>query len=194
VGIDQHRLTPLPAIWRSKIDCEAIREQGHVVVILFVGIVAKVMESLHGRRQASDGNAVDVTEPGEVLCRIGDPRAIRQLLRCRIRGVKVDGVKVDAAVRSVSDYEPGGQFVEGDGDAEGGKSITSDFGVGKRDNAVEIIVFSGLLSDQGVDAPATVQSDTDPSMFQGCDDVQHTPRIHHFASNPRTIAVGSKLT
>jgi len=194
VGIDQHHLTPLPAIWRRQIDSEAIRQQLHVVMIFLVGIVAKVMERLHGCRQAGDSDAGDVAESGEALSRVGGQRAVLQLLGGRTSVVKGDGMKVDATVSLVSDYESGGPLVKGDGEAEHGKGITSDFGVGKRDNAVEVIVFSGLLSDQGVNAPATIQPNADPSLFQGGDHFQQTPRIHQSAGNPRAIAVDSKLT
>jgi hypothetical protein len=156
VGIDQHHLTPLAAIWRGQIDSEAIRKQPHVVVIFVVGFVAKVMERLHDRSQTGDADAGDVAESGEALRRVGDHRAVLQPLRGRARGVKGNGVKVDTAVTSVSDHEPGGQPVEGDGEPEGGKGVAGDWGVAKRDDAIEVIVFSGLLADQGVDAPATI--------------------------------------
>src|ERR671913_1569172 len=44
VGIDQGHLSSLPLIRGGEIDSEAVREQSHVVMILLVGIVAKMVE------------------------------------------------------------------------------------------------------------------------------------------------------
>ena len=113
--------------------------------IFLLGIVAKVMERLHGRRQAGDADAGNVPRPGGAVRRIGSERAILQLLRCAAGGVKGDGVEVDATVRSVSHHESGRCLVEGYGEPEGGKGVASNRRVGERDDAVEIRVRVKVL-------------------------------------------------
>ena len=66
--------------------------------------------------------------------------------------------------------------------------------VGERDDAVEIVMIPGLLSQEGVDAPATIQPDADPDMLQCGDDAEDTTRIHHLVGNPLIKAVGQTLT
>ena len=194
VGIDQHHLTPLPPVRGRQIDSEAVREQPHVVMILLVGIVAKVMEGLHLGRQAGDADAGDVPEPGEALSRIGSDRAVLQLLRRTARGVKGDGVKVDAAVEAVPNHESGRSLVEGDGESEGGKGILGSRRVDERDDAVEIVVFPGLLPDEGIHPPAAIQPDADPGLLQGGDDAENASRIHHLVRHPRIIGMTCTLT
>jgi hypothetical protein len=72
-----------------------------------IGIVAKVMERLHGRRQAGDADAGDGAEPGEALRRMGSEAAVLELLGGVAGGVEGDGVEVDPVVRLVSHHEPG---------------------------------------------------------------------------------------
>jgi hypothetical protein len=172
------------------VDSEAIG----VVVVFLVGIVAKAMESLHGLRQAGDADAGDVAEPREAVSPIGSHRAVLQPLRSRADGVKGDGVKVNTAVTAVSDHEVGGQLVEGDDESEGGKGVAGDWGVAKRNDAIEVIVLPGLLADQSVDTPPTVRPEGDSGILQRGDDSEETPRVHHRASKPPTFGTDSKLT
>jgi hypothetical protein len=164
------------------------------VVIFLVRIVAKVMERLHGRRQAGNADAGDVAESGEALSRVGGGRAVLQPLRGRPRGVKGDGVEVDTVVMSVSDHESGGQLGEGDAEPEDGKGVAGDWDIRARDDAIEAVVFSGLLADQGVDTPAPIQPDADPGIFQGDDDSEETLCIHHIARSPVVEAMSQTLT
>jgi hypothetical protein len=116
------------------------------------------------------------------------------VLRGRARGVKSDGVKVDTMVMSVSDHKSGGQLVEGDREPEGGKSVAGDWDVGKRYDAIEVIVFSGLLADQGVDTPTAIQPDASAGIFQGEDDSEATLCIHHVARAPVVEGLSQTLT
>jgi hypothetical protein len=163
-------------------------------MIFLVGIVTKVMEELHGRRQAGDADAGDVAESGEARRGIGGHRPVLQLLRGSARAVKRDSVKVDTSVTSVSDHKTRGKLVEEDGELEGGKGVAGDRDVGKRDDAIEVVVVSGLLADQGVDAPATIQPDADSDAFQGGDDLEDTPCIHHVAREPVVEGMSQTLT
>jgi hypothetical protein len=70
-------MSSLPLIRGGEIDSEAVREQPHVVMILLVGIVAKMVEGLHLGRQAGDADAGDLPEPGKALRRTEKERSCR---------------------------------------------------------------------------------------------------------------------
>lgn len=154
----------------GEIDSEAVREQPHVVMILLVGIVAKMVEGLHLRRQADDADAGDVPEPGKALRRMRSDPAVLQLLRRSPRGVKGHGVKVDAAVKAVpnhENHEAGRELAEVDGESEGGKGNLGSRCVDERNDAVEIIVLPGLLRDEGINPPASIQTRRGPRPAAG---------------------------
>jgi hypothetical protein len=103
-------------------------------------------------------------------------------------------MKVDAAVKAVPNHEAGRSLVEGDGEPDGGQGILGSWRVDERDDAVEIIVVPGLLTDQGIDSPATIQPDADSGLLQGRDDAEDTWRIHHLVRNPLIMSLDRTLT
>jgi hypothetical protein len=74
-------------------------------------------------------------------------------------------VKVDAAIKAVPNHKAGRLLVESDRKSEGGQGILGSWRVDEGDDAVEIIVVPGLLTDQGIDTPATIQPDADPGVL-----------------------------
>ena len=148
-------------------------------MILLIGIITTVMDGLYGRGETRDVDTVYSPSARETVGWVGAEAAILELLGRSARVVKRDGVEVDAAIGGVANHEPGWELIVSYGKAELLKSVPCQWRVRERDDAVEVVMFPGLLPHQGIHAPTSVEPDADTGILQEGNHLEDVSRSHH---------------
>jgi hypothetical protein len=159
-------------------------------MVLRIGIIAKVMEGLYGCGETRDVDTAYSPSARETLGWVGTEAAILELLGRSARGVKRDGVEVDAAVGGVANHEPSWKLIVGYGKAEVFKSVPCQWCIRERDDAVEVVVFPSLDSYQGIHAPTPVKPDADAGSPQGGNHLEDVSHLHQRIDTSRPTLVG----
>jgi hypothetical protein len=176
---------------RRQFDAEVLRKQPQILAVADPGRIAQVMAELELRRKATNPAPGDKPDAGKPIRGISAEGAFPKRLPGVASPVKDDGVEVDATlVGSAQDQArwQTGLSVRVMDVAEDSESSMSCLAVGLRNNEVEVLVWTRLLANERVNAPAAIDPTVDVVLCEALEHFEHGLPVHHAAQRRMMLA------
>ncbi len=172
---------------RRELHAEALTEQIQLSVVLRGELVAVVHEGLHLGSETVHGSAGYVAGSREAFRRIDPLAVVVHPVHAAAGPVERDGMDVhlppepvdhDEALRSSTGDELVPEPLE---------ELDDAVGRGELRDQVEVVVDAGLEPEERVDAPSTVEPDSDTVALEHVDDLEKAARVHGLARTPAAV-------
>jgi hypothetical protein len=160
---------------------EALAEGADVVAVVILRFIAAVVKELELGSEAADVLSRDHARARETRRGVDGVAAVRAGARLEAVAFVIEGdrMEVDPVVARVGDDEARGAFVEVDGEAERGECGEHTLDRRELHHHVEVGVLAGLLTEEGVDAPAAVEPIVEAGSKEPAHNFDYVIRGHH---------------